>query len=114
MPARGEGPCFGLAIANNEGEDRFGVCESGAVRVRDGVPELSALVYRAWRLRGYVAWNAARERKLSKKALHALFVRGDVWVDLAVGTLEVRVCNQSRAPMSGPRDVDHVKVMLLD
>jgi hypothetical protein len=82
--------------------------------VRDSVPELSAFVYRAWRLRGYVARNTAGKRKLREEPLHALFVRGDVRVDLTVGTLEVRVCNQARPAMSGACNIDHVKVMLRD
>src|SRR6516225_6980838 len=92
MPARGEGPCFGLAIADNAGDDEVGVVVGGAVRVRDSVPQLSALVYGAWRFRSHMTRNAARERKLLEKALHALFVRGDIRINLAVGTLEVCVC----------------------
>src|SRR4029453_11834267 len=114
MPARGERTGFGLAVADDAGADQVGVVECGSVRVRDSVPELSALVDRAWRLRSHVAWNTARKRKLREKSLHAFVVRGDVRVDLAVGTLEVRVCNQARAAMSGACDIDHVKVVLLD
>src|SRR5262245_32966134 len=114
MPAGGEGPCFGLAIADNAGDDEIGVVVGGAVRVRDSVPQLPALMYRAWRLRRHVTRNAAWERKLLEKALHTLFVRGDIRVNLAVGTLEVCVCNQARPPMSWACDIDHVKVVLLD
>src|ERR1700756_4255225 len=114
MPARGQGPGFGLAVADDAGHDQVGVVKGGAVRVRDSVPEFPALVYGAWCFWGHVAWNAARERELREEALHTLLICGDVRVHLAVRALEVRVCHQPRAAMSGACDIDHVKIVLLD
>src|SRR5262245_20474779 len=101
MPARGQGPGFSLAITDDAGDDQVWIVVGGAVRVRDSVPELSALVYRAWCFRGHVTRNAARERKLREEALHALLVLGDVWVDLAIGSLEIGVSDKARPPMPG-------------
>src|SRR5262249_46192794 len=39
---------------------------------------------------------------------------GNVWVDFAIGALEVGVGDQARAAVSGAGDVKHVKVVLLD
>ena len=61
-----------------------------------------------------MARNAAGERELGEEALHALFVGGDVRIDLAVGPLEVGVRDQARPAMPGAGDVDHVEVVLLD
>src|SRR4029434_2436444 len=114
MPARGEGTGFSLAITDDAGDNQVGIVVGGAVRVRDSVPELSALVYRAWCFRRHVARDAAWERELRKEALHTLLVLGDVWVDLAIGSLEIGVRDEAWPPMPGAGNIDHVKVVLPD
>src|SRR5262245_39598834 len=114
MPARGERSGLRFAITDNTGDDQVGVVVGRAVRVRDRISEFPALVDRAWRLRGHVARNTARKGELGEETLHALLVLGDVWVDLAIGSLEVGVGDQTRPAVSGTGVVEHVKVMLLD
>src|SRR5215475_8808783 len=114
MPARGEWSRFRLAVADDAGDDQVGVVVGGAVRVRDRVSKLPALMDRAWRLRGDVARDTAGERELGEEPLHALLVLGDVWVDFAVGSLEIGVGDQTGPAVSGTGDVKHVKVVLLD
>src|SRR5215813_7229805 len=108
MPTRGQGPGFSLAITDNAGNDQVGIVVGGAVRVRDSIPELSALVHGAWCFRRDVARNATREGELGEEALHTLLVLGDVWVDFAIGSLEVSVSDEARPPMSRAGDIDHV------
>ena len=97
MPARGQRPGLGLAVADDAGDDQVGVVERRAVGVRERVAELAALVDRAGRLRRHVAGDAARERELGEEPLHALLVLRDVRVDLAVGAFEIGVGHQARA-----------------
>src|SRR5262245_50574976 len=114
MPARGQGPGFGLTITDDAGNDQLWIVVGGTVRVRDSVSELSAFVYGPWRFWSYVARNATRERELREEALHTRLVLGDVWVNLAIGTFEVGVSDEARPAMSGAGYIDHVKVVLLD
>src|SRR6516162_3520978 len=61
-----------------------------------------------------MARNAAGEGELSEQALHALFIKRNIRVDLAIGPLEVAVRDQTGTAMPGARDVDHVEIVLLD
>ena len=63
MPARGQRPGFGLAVADDAGDDQIGIVERRAVRVRERVSELAAFVDRSRRLRRDMARNAARETR---------------------------------------------------
>ncbi len=65
-------------------------------------------------LRGHVAWNAARKRKLLEQPFQALFVLRDVRIDFAVGAFEVGVRDQSGPSMAGTGDIDHIEIVLLD
>src|SRR5215471_10891487 len=61
-----------------------------------------------------MARNSAREGELSEQALHALFIKRNIRIDLAIGPLKVGVRDQTGTAMPGPRDVDHVEIALLD
>ena len=114
MPARRQRPGLGLAVADDAGDDQVGVIERGAVGVREGIPQLAALVDRAGRLRRHVAGDAAGEAELREQPLHPLLVLADVGVDLAVGALEVDIRDQPRPTMPRAGDVDHAQVAFLD
>src|ERR1019366_4634621 len=73
MPARGQRPGLGLAVADHAGDQPGRIVERRAISMHEAVAELSALVDRARRLRGYVAGDAAGERKLAKQPADALF-----------------------------------------
>ena len=90
VPAGGQRPGLGLAVADDAGDDQVGVVEGRAVGVRQGVAQLAAFVDRAGRLRRDVAGNAAGERELREEPLHACLVLADVGIDLAVGALRGR------------------------
>src|SRR5262249_45037222 len=114
MPARGERSSFRRAVADNAGDNQIGVVVGRAVRVRDRVSEFTALVDRAWRLRGHVTRNTAGERELGEEPFHALLVLGDVWVNFGISSLEVGVGDEARPAMPRTGDVKHVKVVLFD
>ena len=63
MPARGERPGFGFAIADDAGHDQVRVVERGAERVRKRIAQLAAFVDRARRFWRHVARDAARETR---------------------------------------------------
>src|SRR5262249_4736151 len=52
--------------------------------------------------------------ELSEQALQASFIESNVRIDLTVGTLKVSVRDQAGPTVAGPRDIDHVEVVLLD
>ena len=114
MPARRQRPGLRLAVADHAGDDEVGVVERGPVRVRDRVPQLAALVHRARGLRRDMAGNPAGERELGEETLHALLVRGDIRVDLAVGPFEIGVGDQAGPAVPRTGDVEHVQVVFLD
>ena len=57
-----------------------------------------------------MAGDAARKRELPEEPLHAGLVQADIGIDLAVGSLEVRVGHHSRAAMARPGHVYSVEV----
>ena len=114
VPARGERPGLGLAVADDAGREKAGIVVDRPVRVREGVAELAALVDGAGSLRRDVAGYAAGKRELPEKILDALFVTRDARIDLGVGAFEVDVCHDAGAAVPGAGDVDDVEVALLD
>ncbi len=71
MPARRQRAGLRLAVADDAGHDETGIVERRAVRMREGIAELAALVDRARGLRGDVARHPARERELAEQLVHA-------------------------------------------
>src|SRR5450759_2346182 len=106
VPAGRERSGLGLAVADHCGDQEVRVVERRAVRVREGVAELAALVDRSWRLRGDVARDPAREGELPEQTPHPFEVRRDVGVDLRVGPLQVGIRDQAWSTVTGAGDVD--------
>ena len=67
VPCRGQRSRFGFSVADDCGDDGFRIVECCAARVRQDVPEFSALVDRSRSLRRAVAADSAGERKLSEE-----------------------------------------------
>src|SRR5690606_31983860 len=65
-------------------------------------------------LRSNVAGDAAGERELAEEAPQALFVLGDVRIDLTVRAFHVDVGQGSRSPVARARDVHRVERARLD
>ena len=67
VPAGGQRPRLGLAVADDAGDDQIGIVKGCAVGVRQGVAQLTAFVDRAGCLRGDMAGDAAGERELHEE-----------------------------------------------
>ena len=61
-----------------------------------------------------MARDATRRRELTEEPQHAVFVFGDLGIDLRVRALEIDVRNERRTAVPRARDVDHVRVALFD
>jgi hypothetical protein len=109
MPAGRERPRLGLAVSDDACHEQIRIVERGAVRVREAVAELSALVDRAgvpWAMR----FDPTREGELLEQPAHSLEVARDVGIDLAVGPLEPGVRDETGPAVTRPRDVEHRKI----
>src|SRR5262249_32066166 len=114
VPARRQWSRLGFPVADNAADEEAGVVECGADSVCERIPQLAALVDRAGRLRSNVARDTARKRELPEERAETLLVPGNVRVDLAVRSLEIRVRNETRAAVPGPGDVDRAQIALAD
>ncbi len=114
LPGAGQGTGLGLAVTDDARHDEVRVVERRAVRVRERVAELAALVDGSGRLRGGVGRDAARERELLEELPEPLGVRRDVRVQLAPGPLEPGVRVHRGATVPGPAHVEEVAVGLGD
>ena len=111
LPGGRQGARFGLAVADDAGDDETRIVERGAEGVAERISEFAALVNGAGRRRGDMARNAARKGELLEQPFHPGFVLADVGIDLAVAALEIGVGDQRRAAMAGTGDVDHVEII---
>src|SRR5437773_1222695 len=114
LPRALERPRLGLAVSDHGDRKEVRIVEGGAEGMHEDVAELAALVDGAGRRHAHVARHASRRRELAEEPLHALGVPSDRGVDLAVGALEVRVREESRAPVTGPGQVDDVRADVPD
>ena len=105
---------FGFAVAHHGRNDQVGVIERGSAGVREHVPQFTSLVNGSWGLRRAVTANAAGERELFKEVPQAFFVLAFLWIDLAVGALEIDWCQNSRRAMTRTREKDHLGIMVSD
>ena len=69
VPRRGQRPGFGLAIANDTGDDEVGIVEHGPERMAERIPQLPTFVNGPGALRRGVTWNPTWKRKLPKELL---------------------------------------------
>ena len=114
VPGGGQRPGLRLAVADHAGHDQVRVVEGRAERVRQGVPEFTALVDGTRRLRCHVRRDAAREGELLEKPPHPGHVLGDRRVPLGVSALKVSVGDKARPAVPGTGDIDDVEVPVSD
>src|SRR5208337_1834251 len=114
VPAGGEGPRLGLAVANHHEGDQVRVVVGRPVSVRDAVAQFAAFVDTAGGFWRGVAADAAREGKLLEKALQPRCVFALFRVDLGVRPLEVSLGQYGGRPVPGATDVDRVEVVFFD
>ena len=101
VAARGERAGVRVAVAHDAAHDEVWVVECGTVRVREGVPELAALVDRAGGLGRDVAWDPAWERELAEQLAQAIGVGRDARAQLAEGGFGKGVGDDRRAAVAG-------------
>ena len=114
LPGGRQGARFGLAVADDAGDDEPRIVERGAEGVAQRISEFAALVDGARRRRRDMARNAAGKGELLEQPFHPGFVLADVGIDLAVAALEIGVGDQRRSAVAGTGDVDHVEIMQSD
>ena len=114
VPAGGQRPGLGLAVADHAGHDQVRVVERRPIGVHERVAELAALVDGARRLRRHVRGDAAREGELPEQPAHPRGVLGDTRIELGVGPLQVGVGHHARSAVPRPGDVDDVQVLVPD
>ena len=111
MPGGRERSGFRFAITDHTGDDEVRVVERRAEGVTERVAEFSALMNGAGAFGRDVARNTAGEGELHEQLPEAGGVCGDPGIDLAVGSLEIRIAHQRRPAMTGAGDVDHVQAV---
>src|SRR6185437_9055596 len=99
---------LGLAVPDDGHDDQVGIIERRAKGVDEDVAKLTPLVDRAGRRHAHVARDAARRRELAEQTPQAGQVPGDLRVNLRVGSFQVDVRHDRRAPVAGAGQVDHI------
>src|SRR6202035_2617447 len=111
MPGGRERSGFRFAITDHTGDDQIRVVEYRAEGVAERVAELSAFMNGTGAFGRNVAWNTAGERELHEQFPEAGRVCGDLGIDLAVGSLQIRIAHQCRSAMTRAGDIDHVQAV---
>jgi hypothetical protein len=114
VPGRGERSGFGLAVADDAGNDQARIVEHRAERMAERVAELAAFVNRTRALGRRVTRNSPRKRELETEPPKARLVLTHVGIHLAVRAFEIGVGDDGRPAVSGAGHVDHVELVLLD
>ena len=114
MPARGQRAGFRFTITHNATREQIRIVKHSAVSVGKGVAQFSAFVDGAGCLGCDVAGNTPWKRELSEKSLQALFVLGNMCVELAIGALEIGVGHDPGTTMARACYVHRIEVVLLD
>src|ERR1700687_3562078 len=107
MPRGSQRSGFRLTIADDAGDDEIGIVEHRSERVTERIAQLAALVDRARALRRCMAGNSSWKRKLNKELPQPGLIRADVWIDLAVGALEISVGHHGMAAVLRAGAVNH-------
>ncbi len=84
MPACGERPGLGLAVANHAGHDQIRVVEDRAEGMHQRVAEFAAFVNRSGRLGRHVARDAVGPTELAEEPFDAVPIALDMRIDLRV------------------------------
>ena len=114
LPCGRERARFRFTITNNAGDDQIGIIKRGSEGMAERVSQLAAFVNRSRRRRRNVTGNAAWERELLKQFFQPGFVLADVRINLTPSAFKVDVAHNCRAAVTGPGNVKHIQVILLD
>src|SRR5664279_5131900 len=108
LPCSSQRTRFRFSVANDAGDDEFGIVERGPEGMAERVPQFAAFVNRPRRRRSNMAGNTAGERELLEQLLEPGLVLGDVRIDLTPGAFEVNVTDNRRAAVTWAGDIEHV------
>jgi len=114
VPARRQRTGLGLAVPDDATDEEIGAVERGTVGVGQRIPKFAAFVDGPRGLGSHATGDTAGERELPEQLPHPLGILGDARIDLAVGSLEVGVGHDARAPVPGADDVDRGQVPVPD
>src|SRR4029078_11612400 len=114
MPTSRERPGLALAIAHYAARDQAGIIEDRAVRMDQGIAQLSAFMNRARCLRRGMTWDAARKRELLDELSPPFFILLNVWIEFCIGAFKVCVRHNPRPAVPRPADINHIEVVFLD
>src|ERR1039458_5321884 len=84
LPCGGQGARFRFSVADDAGDDEFGIVERGPEGMAERVPQFATFVNRPRGCRRNMAGNTAGERELLEQMLQPGFVLADVWINLTV------------------------------
>ncbi len=113
-PGGGERSGLGLAVADDARDQQPRVVERGAVRVGQGVAQLTALVHGAGGLRGDMAGHSAGEGELPEQPPHAGLVPAHVRIRVAVAAVQPGVGEDRGASVARAPDAQGAQITLLD
>src|SRR5579863_1514171 len=82
--------------------------------MRKNVSELSAFVNRSGSFRGAVTANTSGEGELFEKLPQAFDILALFRIDLRIGSLKIGGTEDTRSPMAGSGQKDHVEIIFLD
>ena len=110
VPGGGQRSGLGLPVADDADGQQTGVVERRAVRVRQGIAQLTALVDGAGGLRGDMAGHPAGEGELPEEPGHARRVPAHVRVDVGVTAVQPGPGQHGGPAVAGAPDADRVQV----
>ena len=114
VPGGCQGTRFRFAIAHAGQGDHLRIVKHRSAGVGEHVAQFPSLMNGARGFWGAVGSDVAREGKLFEETPHPLRILALVWVDLAVGAIEIGGAQHSGGAMARPGEVDHVEVVVPD
>ena len=114
MPRRGQRPGLCFSIPNHAAGDEIGIVKHRAIRMKQRIAQLTTFVNGTGCLRCGMARYPTRKRKLPEQPPHALLVPGNIGIQFAIGTFEVRVSHHSGAAVARASDKKHVEIVRSD
>ena len=114
MPTGGERAGFGLAVADDAGNDQIRIVEGGAIGVNQRITQFAAFMNRAGRFRRHMAGNSVRPGELAEQPLQSAAVALDRRISLGIRPFQIGMRHDARTAMARTDDVDHVEIIVLD
>ena len=114
LPTAFERAGFGFTIADDAGDDEFGIVEGGSEGVDERVAEFAAFVHRVGRVRAAVAGYSAWGGKRAEEEAHAVEILGDFGMHFGVGAFQVGAGVHGGAAVARAGDENNVGIALAE